>query len=63
MKWKTQTETSHVIIFFYFCTRFSVLISMSNSLFNIQYGLSVITTYDGGRNNRQKTPVFAVEAP
>ena len=56
MKWETQTETSHIVIFFYFCTRFSVLISMSNSLFNIQYGLSVITTYDGGRDHRQKTP-------
>ena len=29
---------------------------MSNSLFNIQYGLSVITTCDGGRDNQQKTP-------
>ena len=29
---------------------------MSNPLFNIQYGLFVITTCDGGRDNRQKTP-------
>ena len=29
---------------------------MSNSLFNVQYGLSVITTCDGGRDNWQKTP-------
>ncbi len=29
---------------------------MSNSLFNVQYGLSVITTCDGGRDHRQKTP-------
>ncbi len=29
---------------------------MSNSLFNIQYDLSVITTCDGGRDHRQKTP-------
>ncbi len=27
---------------------------MSNSLFNVQYGLSVITTCDGGRDHRQK---------
>ena len=29
---------------------------MSNSLFNVQYGLSIITTCDGSRDHRQKTP-------